>query len=125
MSRRHLTRVYCGHEGCTKTGDIESPTRREQSEDYKRYGNGQWRCDRHRRHEEVLSPIDRKRVTDWSISAKPHGKYWQSGTGIAHGPGFRAYADDYPEGTIIRVTAEIILPEVIADERRPVEVDQN
>jgi hypothetical protein len=110
-------RVQCGHEGCTKTTDIESRTRREQSEDFKRYGNGKWRCERHRRHEEVLSPTDRKRVTDWSVHEVPHGKYWQKQTGVVYGPGFRAFAADYPEGTIIRVTAEIILPEATTDGR--------
>ncbi len=37
------------------------------------------------------------------------GLYWDS-MGFVHGPGFRAFAKDFPEGTVIRVTAEIILP---------------
>lgn len=27
-----------------------------------------------------------------------------------HGPGFKAFAEDFPDGTVLRVTAEIILP---------------
>jgi hypothetical protein len=26
------------------------------------------------------------------------------------GPGFKAFASDFPEGTVVRVTAEVVLP---------------
>lgn len=30
--------------------------------------------------------------------------------GFVYGPGFRAFAKDFPAGTVLRVTAEVILP---------------
>jgi hypothetical protein len=68
----------------------------------------------------VLGDSNRKRVVEAHAkrSAKhPDMKhlFWHGDgfvcSGIISGPGFLAYADDFPEGTVIRVTAEIIEPE--------------
>jgi hypothetical protein len=36
--------------------------------------------------------------------------FWNTGSGFIYGSGYKAFADDFPEGTILRITAEIILP---------------
>lgn len=48
--------------------------------------------------------------TRFTDSGNPYGKFWGS-SGFIHGPGFKAYPNDFPEGTIIRITAEVILPQ--------------
>jgi hypothetical protein len=43
------------------------------------------------------------------------GLFWTGAglkSGFTHGPGFKAFADDFPEGTKLVITAEIVLPEV-------------
>lgn len=44
------------------------------------------------------------------------GLYWlpeggAHGSGFTHGPGFKAHADDFPEGTRLTVTTQIEIPE--------------
>ncbi|MFK5282653.1 hypothetical protein ACI3PL_24120, partial [Lacticaseibacillus paracasei] len=38
------------------------------------------------------------------------GMYWDSGSEFAHGPGFKAWAADFPEGTRLIVTVRIETP---------------
>lgn len=44
------------------------------------------------------------------------GLFWSGSgaltSGFIHGPGFKAFADDFPEGTRLRVTVEVVLPDV-------------
>ncbi|GAA0720209.1 hypothetical protein GCM10010199_25560 [Dactylosporangium roseum] len=45
------------------------------------------------------------------------GMYWlpeggTSGSGFTFGPGFKAHADDFPEGTRLVITAQVLLPAV-------------
>jgi hypothetical protein len=40
--------------------------------------------------------------------------YWgkdEAWNGFSHGPGFKAFAEDFPAGTRLRITAEIIFPQ--------------
>jgi hypothetical protein len=67
--------------------------------------------------DEVLTNERRKIIREMASEAKVEGSpklYWGN-FGMAHGPGFKAFADDFPAGTVIRVTAEIILPEAKGD----------
>jgi hypothetical protein len=75
-----------------------------------RYGGDRWRCVRHVRDEnDVLSP-DRLILQSETVNRQePYGRFFGN-SGFFHGPGFKAFAEDFPAGTIIRVTAEVILP---------------
>lgn len=116
MSRRYLCRFSCGHPGCDAFQTYESTTRRDQADQYRKYGNGAWRCVRHSRPDEVLGLTNLKRTDDtvsvrrFSDSGHDIGLYFGH-FGLVTGPGFKAFAKDFPEGTTLRVTAEIILPE--------------
>jgi len=117
--REYIVRVKCGYEGCKENSFYTADTRAYENELYRKYGNGLWRCCRHTRPEIVLSAEKPKRVTEMVLTEKfsdakygpvrSIGLYWD-GSGFKHGPGFQAYAGDFPKGTILRVTAEVILP---------------
>lgn len=110
MSRRETpVRLKCGHDGCTEFGYYRCDTRREAAELQKRYWPDKWRCTRHTRPDEVLSAERPKRTTEMVLREEAHGKYWGS-NGFVYGPGFKAWGKDFPAGTILRVTAEAILP---------------
>lgn len=115
MSRRpYIARFECGHEGCKEYAHYECHTRAEQTDLFRKYANGKWLCTRHSNPETVLSPTNLKTVNE--VQSKQHlydgksiGLYWGN-SGFSSGPGFRAWAKDFPEGTVLRVTAEIVLP---------------
>lgn len=123
MARRYHSRFECGHEGCREVGNYESHTRAEQTDLHKRHGNKQWRCVRHSQPDEVLgtkNPVVVAELVSGEIISKSGGSlglYWKRssvsdhGRGFVFGEGFKAFAKDFPEGTVLRVTAEIILPE--------------
>lgn len=106
----------CAHEGCKEVGWFRFDTRREYTEWYKRRGNKPWLCVRHTRPDDVLSAENLKRETVL-ISEKsknyPHlpDLFWGGSSVFCYGDGFKAYARDFPEGTKLKITAEIILPD--------------
>jgi hypothetical protein len=114
MSRRpSIVRFKCGHPGCEEFARYEADNRQHAIDLEKRYGFGKYRCVRHSQPDSVLS-VDKPKIVDELRSIeKPNGLYWGKETafsGFAHGPGFKAFAKDFPDGTVLRVTAEIILP---------------
>lgn len=116
MSRREWTFTgTCGHEGCTERFTYRYPTRRDLVSSYevKNYSDGRWRYVRHTRPNEVLSVTNQTTTHELVNEQKPYGKYW-GGSGFVHGPGFKAFAEDFPAGTKIIVTTQVVLPEAEA-----------
>ncbi|MGA1853006.1 hypothetical protein VH570_19415 [Sphingobium sp. HT1-2] len=112
MARREWPlRFVCGQEGCTESANYRYQTKRDLMESFelKHYSNGRWRCIRHARPKEVLSADNRETRIEMTVDQKPHGRYFGS-SGFLHGPGFKAFADDFPAGTKIIVSATLILP---------------
>lgn len=110
MSRRpYMSRFQCSHEGCREIANYEAHTREEQRRQYDWYGGGKWKCTRHSNVEEVLSVETPRRVHEIASQALNGKNYWNR-FGFQSGPGFRAWADDFPTGAVLRVTAEIVLP---------------
>lgn len=111
---KYAVRAECGEPGCREVANYEADTRKDQRRLYEKYGNKQWRCVRHSRPDEMLGPENRRIVWE-SVSQEKFyegssiGLYWGS-SGFLSGPGFRAFTKDFPEGTTLRVTAEIVLP---------------
>lgn len=109
------TRSYkCKHDGCMEYGHYSFETKKEAREHAIKYG-GEYRCSRHRNMETILSPISTTRTKVLSAKMNNGRLYWRTetggyGSGLISGPGFKAWAHDFPEGTTIRVTAEITLP---------------
>ncbi|HET7406246.1 MAG TPA: hypothetical protein VFJ21_03805 [Mycobacteriales bacterium] len=79
-----------------------------------------WKCSRHRNPEQVLTPTNTTRTV--VLTAEKSKRFpdltrlfWREddaadvGSGYTFGPGFKAHADDFPEGSrlVITVTAEV------------------
>lgn len=127
MSRReYVSRFPCAEPGCTERSYYVADTRREQQKTYADQQKRPWRCIRHTAKSEVLSPDNLERVTVMTADRlrqspdrrRPDeeppfldGLFWGGGSGFQHGPGFKAWAKDFPPGTRLIVTARIELPE--------------
>jgi hypothetical protein len=108
-----MFRAKCGHEGCAEFVRYEADRRSDYIDLERRYGNGQWRCVRHSQPNEVLSQTNTIIVREMKAMPAHSTMFWgqdRPWNGFAHGPGFKAFAEDFPEGTILRVTAEIVSP---------------
>lgn len=127
MSRREYTiRLACTFEGCKERSFTTATTRREETEIRQQYQRSPYRCVRHTNPDEVLSADNLERTT--TVTAEkvvaPHlrgidlpgevrhldGLFWDKRQGFTYGPGFKAYASDFPPGTKLIVTARIELP---------------
>ena len=114
MSRREWTFTgVCGHEGCTERFTYRYPTRRDLVSSYevKNYSDGRWRCIRHARPDEVLSATNLATTHELVNEQKSYGRFFGN-FGSVSGPGFKAFANDFPAGTKIIVTTQVVLPEV-------------
>lgn len=113
MARENYYRAKCGHEGCTEFARYTYSNRNELRRLDQTYGYGKYRCVRHSQPNEVLSPDNLLRTGEFIIFKEDYGRFWgkdQARSGFMHGPGFKAFAEDFPDGTVLRITAEIILP---------------
>lgn len=113
MARRrgpYTHRVECAENGCREVAHFEYDRR----DDYARLASSTlgWRCVRHSRAEQVLSVENRSRETVLTVRPMEgcRGKLGFNGSnGFMSGPGFKAFAGDFPEGTRIRITAQVEL----------------
>lgn len=121
MSGHRTARFKCGHPDCREFAHYEIMDRAHSITLQRRYGNGQYRCVRHSQSDSVLSTERRSIVHEMTAAAKgtDTSKLYWGFSGFAHGPGFKAFADDFPAGTVLRVTAEIILPAAFSPTRAP------
>lgn len=117
MSRRQYDiRFKCAEEGCREHYWSTASTRKEERETRSHYAKHPWRCTRHRKPEEVLSASNRERTTILTAGKSKQfpelpDLFWDDGSGFEFGPGFKAYARDFPPGTRLIITARIELPE--------------
>lgn len=113
MSRREWPLTFpCAHEGCMERARYVYQTKRDLQESFelKNFSNGRWRCIRHSRPDEVLSAQNPKTRAELTVDEHPHGRYFGH-SGFISGPGFKAFAKDFPAGAKVIVTAELVLPD--------------
>lgn len=107
---KHTVGVRCHYPGCDKTAFYEYDNKQDKIAGFKNHAS--WMCARHTNPDQVMSPTSTERETS-IVSHVCNGtggkKFWNH-FGVLYGPGFKAYADDFPEGTMITVTAKIELP---------------
>lgn len=118
MGNNDLLRRKCTHEGCSETSITEYSNRKEYNEAVKK--NRKWTCLRHSNPNEVLGLENKTTEKTVICRVSKYGKFWYrtetegtengGGNGFVHGTGYRAWAKDFPEGTILKITSEIILP---------------
>lgn len=120
MSRREysLSRK-CSHEDCKEYAHWSYATQKELREYSIKHSK--WTCLRHSYPNKVLSFDNPK--TEEIVTAKKSLNYpelpnlfWftedgKGGSGFNSGNGYKIYAKDFPEGTKIKITAEIINPQ--------------
>lgn len=122
MGRRGQDRRrQCAESGCREITITHYDTQRDYAEAVRREkGQPPWKCLRHNEPDKVLR-IDNRHVmydcaseerwyTNYRGERSLTGVYWD-GHGFVHGPGFRAYASDFPAGTRLVITASVVLPE--------------
>jgi len=105
MRRGYDLRVTCAEDGCNEFRSYHYDTKKELNEAYIRHKGH--KCLRHSKPNEVLG-LKNKLIISEQICT---GNYWGGKFGFTYGNKYRAYAKDFPEGTILKITAEIILPE--------------
>lgn len=112
MAREYPLMFKCKHEGCKEHVTYRYASRRDLAESFelKCYGRDGWLCTRHAKPSEVLSTENLETVCELQSRQEPYGRYFNS-AGFVHGPGFKIWADDFPVGTKLIVTARVILPE--------------
>lgn len=123
MTRRGYSySPQCVHEGCAERAHYHFDTRREEHETITSLrSRGGWRCVRHTRPDEVLSAEAPAREAVLVSRQESYGRFFapegqdKGGNGFLHGPGFKAYAEDFPPGTRIVVTARVELPRAESD----------
>lgn len=104
MGRTKTYTTRCTEPGCREYGIHEYERASEP-----RVKN--WLCYRHRNPEQLLSDDNRKRVTVLTVEARDDisGKHFFNGkNGTVSGPGFKAIAEDFPVGTKLVITAELV-----------------
>lgn len=131
--RRYTHRAPCVP-GCSKLGFFEYSTQREYAAHQTSLRTRPWRCTRHTAPDEVLSTENPTRT--FTLVATPgegllsDELFWKAegadrlDGGFVHGPGFKAYASDFPAGTRMTVTVQVQPPvEVLADARTEEHLD--
>lgn len=109
MARRNYPlRKNCAHDGCREVARWSYETQRDLVSSFE--FRNEYRCIRHSRPMEVLA-TDNDATEKVLVSKRGAGgnMYWDN-SGFVHGPGFKAFADDFPEGTQLVVTARIVTP---------------
>jgi len=117
VGRRAISEVVrCAEDGCRETAYYEHANQREAQESRQRRAKYPYRCSRHTRPDEVLTQDGTEREGVLTVYEESYGRFWRSehdksGSGSARGPGFKAFAKDFPTGTRLVVTARIELPD--------------
>lgn len=121
MSGRQTFRAKCPVDGCHETAYWDRLTAKDRDEMWRRYSREPWRCTRHSRPHEVLALDNPQRtVTLTTAKSKRYpdltSLFWLEegrpdvGSGFLSGPGLMAWANDFPEGTRLVITATITAP---------------
>jgi len=118
MARReYVSRFPCAETGCTERSYYVDTTRREQQQTYANQQRKPWRCYRHSGANTLLSLDNPERVAVMTAERVQTDRgnvlptlYWDGAVDVVSAPGFKAFADDFPPGTRLIVTARIELP---------------
>lgn len=107
---KRIVRYKCTYPECNYWTFSEYNNGREVAHGAKHRDN--YKCTRHTDPDSVLSPTCTKRSIEMENQKHPRaeGNFWDGSYGFQYGPGFKAWADDFPIGTKLKITAEIILP---------------
>lgn len=113
---KRIVSFKCAEPNCKEYHHISCANRKEVVQTQNSY-SGKWECTRHASPEKLLSTTNQKRYAEavaLPVKGAP-GLYWHGEgfirSGFCSGPGFKAFAKDFPEGTKIQVKIRVVLPE--------------
>jgi len=113
--------IVCADQPCRETITYRHQTRADEAASVKDQRERPWKCARHSKPSEVLGP-DRQTITSvMTVVPRPGAVRreppliwaapgWHFRSDKADGPGFMAFAGDWPEGTQLEITARILPP---------------
>jgi hypothetical protein len=110
---KYFQRVTCAEPLCKESANYGYETRADEKSGREWQKKHPFRCARHSMPEKVLSlsNLHRETVLVAQKGARCGDKlFWNGTNGFAHGDGYKAFADDFPEGTKLIVTARIEIP---------------
>lgn len=115
MGRDVEATVRCAEPGCEETALWAYMSKAERALASEKNKRAEWRCRRHDEPERVLGLSNPSRVGVLVVERFSTGQYWReegraSGSATVDGPGFRAFAEDFPVGTQLVVTAQVVFP---------------
>ena len=115
MKRGITVSVRCAQPGCRESSFYEYASRREMLASTSHIG---WLCVRHLMKDGVLTP-DRLRV-EWTSepSHEENGHRYWGHSGVIIGKGHYAEAKDFPVGTVVKITCEVIFAATAPDGAR-------
>lgn len=102
--------VKCVEPGCAEYGHFSYDTQRDAREPRTVKYRSEWRCVRHSGMDRMLSPENRVRTKTMEVLEKNGKNYWNGTFGFVSGDGYKAFANDFPVGTKLTITATIELP---------------
>jgi hypothetical protein len=121
MGRRGGYQTFrCHTEGCRESATVEYSTLRERAETAKSTYYSNWKCTRHRSPEKLLTPGGGAVQAVLVCYEESYGRFWRPEGSTKGGNGFdfstahNAYADDFPVGTRLVITAYVETPDQAA-----------
>jgi hypothetical protein len=117
MSRRreHMLYVRCHHEGCKENQFYTYETLRDYRQAVKERRHANWMCIRHS-DDRLLTPTKLTNSREYvNGKSKKYPElpdlFWNDSSGFAYGSAWKAFARDFPPGTKIIETVQVILPD--------------
>jgi hypothetical protein len=116
--------IRCAGAGCKETITYHHQTRRDEAASVKSQQAIPWKCSRHLWPDKVLGTVRGTITTVMTVHRRPDARSWETPliwaapgwpfrSDSISGPGFQAFAGDFPEGTRLEVTARILPPEEV------------
>lgn len=113
---KNTTRVQCSEPGCREFTVFAYETVKDRRCPRAIQRRATWKCTRHFQANRVMSPTDTHKEITYTATRINGSLYWTSDdavlkTGFNYSPAHKAFAKDFPEGTTLRITAKITLPD--------------
>ena len=110
MRRKWPLSVPCTHAGCTHVARYEYDTRRDLETSWELKNRATSKCSRHSDLSRVLTMENLR--TEWTSEPNRQETYgrFMGNNGVLIGHGYYMEAKEFPVGTRLRITCEVLLP---------------
>ena len=111
MKREWPLRVPCTEPGCTEAANYRYGTKRDLLESFELKHRATYKCLRHSKGSGVMTTVNTR--VEWTSEPsrqEPYGRFFGS-SGLIVGNGYYVHAKDFPAGTRVKITCEVLLPD--------------